>query len=52
VFLVSPNLPSPMGAGITAFTKREDAERVQQEKGGDVLDWNGVDSYIRSWSKS
>ena len=52
VFLVSPNLPSPMGAGITTFTKREDAERVRQEKGGDVLDWNGVDSYIRSWSKS
>ena len=52
VYLVSPNMPSPMGAGVTAFAKREDAARVQQEKGGDVLDWNGVESYIRSWSKS
>ncbi len=52
VFLVSPGLPSPMGAGITAFAKREDAERVRAEKGGDVMDWNGVETYIRSWSKS
>lgn len=51
-YLVSPNMPSPMGAGVTAFAKREDAARMQQEKGGDVLDWNGVESYIRSWSKS
>jgi copper chaperone NosL len=52
VYLVSANMPSPMGAGVTAFAKREDAARMQQEKGGDVLDWNGVESYIRSWLKS
>lgn len=52
VYLVSPNMPSPMGAGVTAFAKREDAARVQQEKGGEVMDWNGVESYVRSWSKS
>jgi copper chaperone NosL len=52
VFLVSPNLPSPMGAGVTAFSARQDAERMQQEKGGEVMDWAGVENFIRSWSKS
>jgi copper chaperone NosL len=51
-FLVSPNLPSPMGAGVTAFAVKEDAERVQQEKGGEVMDWAGIEDFIRSWSKS
>lgn len=52
VFLVSPNLPSPMGAGVTAFAARQDAERMQQEKGGEVLDWTGVGDFIRSWLKT
>jgi copper chaperone NosL len=52
VFLVSPNLPSPMGAGVTAFAARQDAERMQQEKGGEVMDWAGIENFIRSWSKS
>jgi copper chaperone NosL len=51
-FLVSPNLPSPMGAGVTAFAARTDAERMQMEKGGEVMDWAGVENFIRSWSKS
>lgn len=51
-FLVSPNLPSPMGAGLTAFAAREDAVSMQQAKGGEVMDWTGVESFIRSGSKS
>lgn len=51
-YLVSHNLPSPMGAGITAFANRDDAARMQKEKGGDVLDWPQVEQYVRKWSKS
>ena len=51
-YLVSENLPSPMGAGITAFANRGDAEQMQKEKGGDVMDWAQVEQYIRKWSKS
>jgi copper chaperone NosL len=51
-YLVSPNLPSPMGAGLSAFATREAAERVQQEKGGTVMDWEGMKDYIREWSQS
>jgi copper chaperone NosL len=51
-FLVSRNLPSPMGAGVTAFGHRENAAQMQHEKGGDIMDWNAVGNYVRSWSKS
>jgi copper chaperone NosL len=50
--LVSPNLPSPMGAGLTAFANRDDAVRMQQEKGGEVLDWSGLQDRMRSGSNT
>jgi copper chaperone NosL len=49
---VSEGLPSPMGAGLTAFADRVDAERMQQQKGGEVLDWSGVGNLIRTGSRS
>ena len=51
-YLVSDRLPSPMGAGITAFANRDDAVRMQQEKGGDVMDFAQIETYVRKWSKS
>jgi copper chaperone NosL len=51
-FLVSTNLPSPMGAGVTAFAHDENASQMQRDKGGDIMDWNAVGNYVRSWSKS
>ena len=38
-FLISPNLPSPMGADLTAFTTEEQARAAQQEYGGTLFDW-------------
>lgn len=35
-FLISENLPSPMGANITAFQTREEAKKIQSEKGGEL----------------
>jgi copper chaperone NosL len=48
-YLVSPNLPSPMGANLTAFATKEEAARIQEEKGGDIMDWEATDHYVRNW---
>lgn len=39
-FLISKNVPSPMGAFLTAFKNKEDAEKVQLEKEGTLFTWN------------
>jgi copper chaperone NosL len=36
-FVLSDNLQTPMGMGVAAFEKREDAEALAAEKGGQVL---------------
>jgi copper chaperone NosL len=38
-FLISKNIPSPMGAYITAFENKTDAETVQSEKNGTLYTW-------------
>lgn len=45
-FLVSDNLPSPMGAGITAFKTKEDAQKMQQEKTGEVYTFGELEKTI------
>lgn len=39
-FLISENIPSPMGAFLSAFEQKDDAEKVQTEKGGTLYNWN------------
>lgn len=39
-FLISNNIPSPMGAFLTAFKSSGDAKKVQEEKGGTIYSWN------------
>ncbi len=41
-YLISPNLPSPMGAFLTGFGSQAEAEKVQAEKGGELLDWEAL----------
>ncbi len=38
-FLISKNLPSPMGANLTAFANPETAKKIQQEKEGQLYNW-------------
>ncbi|WP_298550133.1 nitrous oxide reductase accessory protein NosL [uncultured Algibacter sp.] len=38
-FLISKNIPSPMGAFLSAFKNKTDAEQFQTEKGGDLYTW-------------
>ncbi|WP_347173529.1 nitrous oxide reductase accessory protein NosL [Polaribacter uvawellassae] len=38
-FLISENIPSPMGAFLSAFKNKVDAEKIQSEKGGELYTW-------------
>lgn len=46
-YLVSPNLPSPMGANVTSFAAQTSADSVQTEKGGDVMTWDAIQQHLR-----
>jgi copper chaperone NosL len=39
-YLISENLPSPMGANLTGFANREDALNIQLQKEGNLYNWN------------
>ena len=39
-FLISKNIPSPMGAFLSAFKNKTDAEKFQADKGGELYTWN------------
>ena len=39
-YLISENLPSPMGANLTGFQNLSDAELVLKEKQGKLFTWN------------
>ncbi len=41
-YLISENLPSPMGAHLTAFEKHDVAMAVQKDKGGSLYDWDAL----------
>lgn len=45
-YLISPNLPSPMGANLSAFENAEQAKQVQQEKGGTLYNWKEVKQHL------
>jgi len=38
-FLISENIPSPMGAFLSAFENIEDAEKIQTKKSGTLYTW-------------
>lgn len=42
LYLISENLPSPMGANLTGFQSKEKAEKVHKEKGGTLYSWNDL----------
>ena len=45
-YLISPNIPSPMGAYLSAFETQERARAVQSEKGGEIFDWKGLLAHL------
>jgi len=40
IYLISENLPSPMGANLTGFENRNKAEETRKEKGGTIYSWD------------
>ena len=41
-FLISKNVPSPMGGFLSAFKNKEDAMKVKELKGGKLYSWEEV----------
>ncbi|TXE10633.1 hypothetical protein ES711_01630 [Gelidibacter salicanalis] len=46
-FLISKNIPSPMGAYLSAFKSTADAEKMQAEKGGDLYSWEELLTHLK-----
>ena len=42
VYLVSENFPSPMGANLSSFANRTDAEKFRNDFGGELISWQGL----------
>ena len=47
-FLISENVPSPMGAFLSAFKNKVDAEKIQSEKGGELYSWEKLLAHLKN----
>jgi copper chaperone NosL len=45
-FLISEGIPSPMGAFLSGFNNKEDAESTKMDKGGALYDWQAIQKEI------
>lgn len=45
-FLISENIPSPMGGFLSAFRTQEEAKKVQKDFGGNLFSWDKVKEKI------
>jgi copper chaperone NosL len=45
-FLISENIPSPMGAFLSAFENKADAEKFKAKKGGDLYTWTQLLTHL------
>jgi len=41
-FLISPGIPSPMGANLSGFSKSDDAFKAEEQFAGETFDWEGI----------
>lgn len=46
-FLISKNVPSPMGAFLSAFETQADAQKVQSEKEGTLYTWKELLTHFK-----
>ncbi len=51
-YLVSKEMPSPMGAYLTAFSERDTVEKYQREKGGNIYTWDELFEDFRAIKRS
>lgn len=45
-FIISENIPSPMGAFLSALSSKEEAETLQKESGGKLYTWEEIKKEI------
>lgn len=45
-YLISKGIPSPMGAFATAFAQQAEAEAQLKTHGGELFDWEGIQSKL------
>ena len=45
-FIISENIPSPMGAFLSALSSKEAAQALQKESGGELYTWEEVKKVI------
>jgi len=41
-YIITANIPSPMGANLSATENKADAEKLKAENGGELFDWNSL----------
>ncbi len=46
-FLISKNIPSPMGAFLSAFNSKVDAQNMQADKGGTLYSWDELLTHLK-----
>ena len=46
-FLISENIPSPMGAYLSAFNTKEDAMQIQAKKSGTLYTWEALLTHFK-----
>ena len=46
VYLISPRLPSPMGANLSAYRSKPAAQAAQQTHGGELHSWQNLKSTL------
>jgi len=51
-YLISKNIPSPMGAFLSAFNNKDDALSTQKEHGGDVYSWKELLEHLKATNVS
>ncbi len=45
-YLISKNVPSPMGEYLTAFNTKEEAEKIKSKKEGKLYSWEEILNYL------
>lgn len=46
-YLISENIPSPMGAFLSGFESAEKANEVQKDKGGELYNWDDLMQHFK-----
>ncbi|PVW15866.1 nitrous oxide reductase accessory protein NosL [Marixanthomonas spongiae] len=46
-YLISPEIPSPMGANLSAFNSQQEAEKTQAEYSGERYNWEELKSVLK-----